>query len=66
MLVVVVPDGPRNDPARAALPARLNADDLRRIEDYLRPLCSPLVSLQVRNASYERVQVRCTVHTGAR
>lgn len=61
VLVVVVPDGPRNDPARAAQPARLNADELRRIEEHLRPLCSPLVSLQVRNASYEWVQVRCTV-----
>jgi hypothetical protein len=59
--VVVVPVGPRNDPSRAAELARLNAVELKEIRDYLIGLSSPLATIEVRNAGWERVQVRCRV-----
>lgn len=39
----------------------LNAVELARIRDTLRSLASPFAQIQVRNAMYERIQVRCTV-----
>jgi hypothetical protein len=39
----------------------LNAVELARIRDTLRGLASPFARIQVRNAVYERIQVRCTV-----
>jgi hypothetical protein len=40
---------------------QLNAIELRRIQDFLRGLSSPFAQIQVRNAVYERIQVRCAV-----
>jgi len=60
VLVVVIPgsDAASEDPL---LGRRVNAVELQRIAAYLRERSSPFVSLQVRNAVYEYVQVRCTV-----
>jgi hypothetical protein len=71
VLVVVVPQ-PRTEaaPADADGPAarvsataepHLNAIELEHIRAHLQRRASPFVRLQVRNAVYERVQVRCTV-----
>lgn len=61
VLVVVVPDLPGDDLLLRARPHRLNAVELGDITEFLRPLASPCVSLQVRNAAFERIQVRCTL-----
>ncbi|HEX7944684.1 MAG TPA: hypothetical protein VF495_08470, partial [Phenylobacterium sp.] len=61
VLVVVVPDAPRNDPRYATRPMRTNPLDLDDIETYLRKLASPAVQLKVRSASYDLIQVRCRV-----
>lgn len=61
VLVVLVPQ-PRlagTTPAPTAAP-RLNAIELQQIHAYLSALASPSVRLRVRNASYERIQVRCS------
>jgi hypothetical protein len=71
VLVVVVPR-PRAEAApvgeeagtayvSATAEPHLNAIELERIRDHLRQRASPFVQLQVRNAVFERVQVRCTV-----
>ena len=59
VLVVVVPNVRRNHPADSTLAPRLNARALQDIEDYLKQRASPFARPQVRNATYERVQVRC-------
>ena len=59
VLVVVVPNARRNHPADSTLAPRLNARALQDIEDYLVQRASPFARPQVRNATYERVQVRC-------
>jgi len=59
VLVVVVPNVRRNQPADSTLAPRLNAQALQAIEDHLAQRASPFARLQVRNATYERVQVRC-------
>ena len=59
VLVVVVPNGPRNDPRYATRPLRANPLDLDAIEAYLRQRASPAVELKVRSASYDLIQVRC-------
>lgn len=41
---------------------RLNAGELQRIADFLARHASPFARFEVRNAAYERVQVRCRVH----
>jgi hypothetical protein len=70
-LVVVVPHVRRNDPDVVSVAAKLDAVDLQRIRDFLGQQMSPFVRPLVRNASYERVQLRCRVqllprvHTGA-
>ena len=69
VLVVVVPAPPvAHKAAEADAPVlsataepHLNAVELARIQAYLRSLSSPFAQLQVRNAVYERIQVRCTV-----
>jgi hypothetical protein len=56
---------PGADAADAALSAsaepHLNAVELARIQAYLKKLASPFARIHVRNAVYERIQVRCTV-----
>lgn len=59
--VVVVPAVRRNEPQDSTLGPRMNAIDLQRIAEFLRGLASPFARIEVRNAAYERVQVRCTV-----
>ena len=59
--VVVVPAVRRNEPQDSTLGPRMNAIDLQRIGEFLRALASPFARIEVRNAAYERVQVRCTV-----
>jgi len=69
VLVVVVPAPPVAHGAAetdapvlsATAEPHLNAVELARIQEYLRGLSSPFAQLQVRNAVYERIQVRCTV-----
>ncbi len=61
VLVVVVPELARNVDALATTAPRLDANELREIHAYLAERASPWVRLRVRNASYERIQVRCTV-----
>lgn len=69
VLVVVVPAPPVTHAATdahapvlsATAEPHLNAVELARIHDHLRALSSPFAQLQVRNAVYERIQVRCTV-----
>ncbi|HUG26164.1 hypothetical protein [Piscinibacter sp.] len=60
VLVVVVPAVSRNDPAGATLAPRMNAIELRRIAEFLRGVASPFATVDVRNAAYERILVRCT------
>jgi hypothetical protein len=71
VLIVVLPS-PQAIPARRDQPGaaasvsataapQLNAIELRRIRDFLRGLSSPFAQIQVRNAVYERIQVRCAV-----
>ena len=57
VLVVVVP---AQGGAQGPVP-RLNAIELKRIREYLAAVNSPCARLNVRNAAYERIQVRCTV-----
>ena len=67
VLVVVVPTPPAAEGANgtpqlsATAEPHLNAVELARIQDYLQGLASPFARIQVRNAVYERIQVRCTV-----
>lgn len=61
VLVVVVPAAPRNEIAERTRGFRLNAIVLHRIRDFLCAHASPHARLVVRNAVYERVQVRCTL-----
>jgi hypothetical protein len=69
VLVVVVPAPPVTHSAidaqapvlSATAEPHLNAVELARIQDHLRGLSSPFAQVQVRNAVYERIQVRCTV-----
>lgn len=61
VLVVVVPDAPRNAAAERTRGVRLNAVVLHRIRDFLAALAPPGVRVSVRNAAYERIQVRCTL-----
>ena len=72
VLVVVVPAPPMAHASHAShavdapvlsatAEPHLNAVELARIQAYLRGLASPFAQVQVRNAVYERIQVRCTV-----
>jgi hypothetical protein len=73
VLIVVLPSpqaipARRDQPGAASVSAtaapQLNAIELRRIQDFLRGLSSPFAQIQVRNAVYERIQVRCAVRFG--
>ena len=57
VLVVVVPE---KRGAQGPVP-RLNAIELKRIREYLAAVNSPCARINVRNAAYDRIQVRCTV-----
>lgn len=61
VLVVVLPQLPADDAELRSRPQRLNAVELQRIKDFLVPLASDCVQLQVRNAAFELVQVRATL-----
>ncbi len=61
VVVAVVPQVPRNDPACATLAPRLDSLALRRIKLLLAGQVSPWVTLDVRNATFERVQARCSL-----
>ncbi|MCE4554328.1 hypothetical protein [Pelomonas cellulosilytica] len=59
--VVVVPALPRNDPALACEMPRFNALDLARMADALRAAASPFADFNVRNPSYDQLQLRATI-----
>jgi hypothetical protein len=61
VVVAVVPQVPRNDPASATLAPRLDSLALRRIKLLLAEQVSPWMTLDVRNATFERVQARCSL-----
>ncbi|MEX8518886.1 MAG: baseplate J/gp47 family protein [Leptothrix sp. (in: b-proteobacteria)] len=61
VVLVVVPTVTRNDPATATTMPRLDTLSLRRIRQTLMAQMPASASLKVRNARYERVQVRCRV-----
>lgn len=61
VLVAVLPSALRFDRTAGTLYPRMNAVELQRMQELLGELCSPFARLEVRNAAYERVQVRCTV-----
>jgi hypothetical protein len=61
VVVPVVPAGLRNDPHYSARALRLNGGEIEDIERYLPPLASPFARIQVINATYEYIQVRCKV-----
>ncbi|KQV85606.1 baseplate J/gp47 family protein [Rhizobacter sp. Root1221] len=75
VLVVVVPTPPTTHASShahdgepvlsATAEPHLNAVELARIRSYLCGLASPFAQIQVRNAVYERIQVRCTVKLSA-
>jgi hypothetical protein len=65
LLVAVVPAAHRWHPGTGALLPRLNAAELQRIQHLLAERASPCARVLVRNASYERIQVRCTVGAAA-
>lgn len=59
--LVVIPHVARNQAPLATQAAALPVALLRRIEEWLRPLASPFVRLSVRNAGYERLQLRAAL-----
>lgn len=61
VLVVVVPQLGSVDQLKNVRGPRLNAVELHRIADYLRALAPPFSRIEVRNASYELIQVRCAI-----
>ncbi len=61
VLVVVVPQVPRNDSAFATEAPRFNAVQLARMCEYLRERASPFAQIVVRNPVYDRIQLRCSV-----
>lgn len=60
VLLVVIPH-PEPGPAAATRAPRLNAAVLERIRDFVAAHASPFAAVLVRNATYERIQVRCAV-----
>ncbi|MDZ7589259.1 MAG: hypothetical protein U5L05_00920 [Rubrivivax sp.] len=65
LLVAVVPAAQRFDRVSGTLYPQMNAIELRRIEEHVRALSSPCARVEVRNAAYERIQVRCGVRLAA-
>jgi hypothetical protein len=61
VVVAVVPEAHRYDPAGGILRPQLNAVELREIQALLDRLASPFAKVQVRNAVHEQIQVRCTL-----
>lgn len=61
VLVAVVPSPQQFDRAAGVLYPRLHAVELLRMTEMLQARASPHARIAVRNASYERVQVRCAV-----
>lgn len=61
VLVVVVPALPAGYEIDGTEAPRLDASTLQRIAQYLSDRMPPHQPLLVRNASYERIQVRCTL-----
>ncbi|HET7795924.1 MAG TPA: baseplate J/gp47 family protein, partial [Rhizobacter sp.] len=61
VLVVVVPATRRNEPLESTLGPRVNAIELMRMAEHLQRAASPFARIRVRNASYERIQVRCNL-----
>ena len=61
VLVAVVPSVRRNDSSDNTRAPRINTAGLNRIADYLRGIASPWMHFDVRNAAYERIQVRCSL-----
>ncbi len=59
VLLAVVPRAPA--PATPAAEPMLDSPELRRIQDFVRSLAPPYVRIQVRNPTYDRIQVRCAV-----
>lgn len=61
VLLVVIPSfSAVGEEARTPTP-RMNVDQLERIARFVRAHASPFVKLEVCNAAYERIQVRCSV-----
>lgn len=61
VLVVIVPALSGEEAAKDVPGPRLNAIELSRIQAFLAGQATPFARIVVRNASYERVQVRCAV-----
>jgi len=61
VLVAVVPDVARNVTALAASAPRLATSELAEIQAWLCAHASPWTQVRVRNVSYDRIQVRCTL-----
>jgi len=61
VVVVIVPNVPRNDPTTATATPRLDTLSLRRMAEALSTRMPASARLEVRNALYERVQARCRV-----
>jgi hypothetical protein len=61
VLIVVIPGARVRGEFDSTLGRRLNAIELDRIAQFVRGIASPFAKVTVRNASYERIQVRCTV-----
>ncbi len=60
VLIVVVPHQPEHQNTPIFDPM-LDAIKLKQIKEYLTPLASPHVRIEVRNPVYERIVVRCAV-----
>ncbi|OWQ45380.1 hypothetical protein CDL60_19145 [Roseateles noduli] len=58
---VVIPTLPRNLPALACAAPRFNAVELARMTAALGEIGSPFARFQVRNAAYDRLQLRATL-----
>jgi hypothetical protein len=61
VLVVAVPQVPRNDWAHALEAPRFNANELQNMQQYLQARASPFAQVVVRNPVYDRIQLRCSV-----
>lgn len=59
ILIVVIPD-PKEHPAVHLKPT-VNGMVLQEIKEFVQRRASPFVELEVRNPTYEQIQIRCTV-----
>lgn len=60
VLVVVIPHPERGTTGGTRAP-KMNATELERIQAFIAERASPFADIVVRNATYERIQVRCAV-----